>query len=59
VYLASAELASVAALLGRLPTPSEYLEQVQALNAKAKEVYTYMSFDKIKTFSDVADTVTI
>jgi len=59
VYLASAELASVAALLGRLPTPSEYLEQVKALDAKAGEVYKYMSFDKIKSFSDLADTVVV
>ena len=59
VYLASAELASVAALLGRLPTPKEYFEQVESLNAKASEVYQYMNFDKIKSFSDVADTVTI
>jgi len=46
-------------LLGRLPTPAEYLEQVQALNAKAGEVYKYMSFDKLKSFSDVAETITI
>ena len=59
VYLASAELASVAALLGRLPTPKEYLEQVESLNAKSAEVYRYMNFDKLKSFSDVADTVTI
>ena len=59
VYLASAELASVAALLGRLPTPKEYLEQVESLNAKSAEVYRYMNFDKIKSFSDVADTVTV
>lgn len=59
VYLASAELAAVAALLGRLPTPEEYLEQVESLNAKAGEVYRYMNFDKIKSFSDVADTVTV
>ncbi len=59
VFLASAELASVAALLGRLPTPKEYFEQVESLNAKAGEVYRYMNFDKIKSFSDVADTVTI
>jgi aconitate hydratase 2/2-methylisocitrate dehydratase len=59
VYLASAELASVAALLGRLPSPQEYLEQVESLNAKSAEVYRYMNFDKIKSFSDVADTVTI
>ncbi len=59
VYLASAELASVAALLGRLPTPKEYLEQVESLNAKSAEVYRYMNFDKIKSFSEVADTVTV
>ncbi|CAM3724003.1 bifunctional aconitate hydratase 2/2-methylisocitrate dehydratase [Polynucleobacter arcticus] len=59
VYLASAELSAVAALLGRLPTPKEYFEQVESLNAKAGEVYKYMNFDKIKSFSDVADTVTI
>ena len=59
VFLASAELASVAALLGRLPTPKEYLEQVESLNAKSAEVYRYMNFDKIKSFSEVADTVTV
>jgi aconitate hydratase 2/2-methylisocitrate dehydratase len=59
VYLASAELAAVAALLGRLPTVSEYLEQVKALATKSHDVYKYMSFDKIKSFSDVADTVTV
>ena len=59
VFLASAELASVAALLGRLPTPKEYLDQVESLNAKSAEVYRYMNFDKIKSFSEVADTVTV
>ena len=59
VYLASAELAAVAALLGRIPTMAEYLEQVQSLNAKADDVYRYMNFDKIKDFSSVADTVSV
>ena len=59
VYLASAELAAVAALLGRLPTPKEYLEQVAALDSKSSEVYRYMNFDKIKSFSGMADTVTV
>jgi aconitate hydratase 2/2-methylisocitrate dehydratase len=59
VYLASAELSAVAALLGRLPTPKEYFDQVESLKAKAGEVYKYMNFDQIKSFSDVADTVTI
>ena len=59
VFLASAELSAVAALLGRIPTMQEYLDQLGSLNAKASEVYRYMNFDKIKSFSDVADTVTV
>ena len=59
VFLASAELASVAALLGRLPTTKEYMDQVESLKSKADEVYRYMSFDKLKAFSDVAETVTV
>jgi aconitate hydratase 2/2-methylisocitrate dehydratase len=59
VFLASAELAAVAALLGRIPTMQEYLDQLGTLNTNAAEVYRYMNFDKIKSFSDVADTVTI
>ncbi|MEF8754202.1 MAG: bifunctional aconitate hydratase 2/2-methylisocitrate dehydratase [Accumulibacter sp.] len=59
VYLGSAELAAVCALMGRIPTPAEYLEQVQAVNAKAADVYRYMNFDQIKEFSEVADTVAV
>uniref|UniRef100_UPI0028C37795 aconitase family protein n=1 Tax=Accumulibacter sp. TaxID=2053492 RepID=UPI0028C37795 len=59
VYLGSAELASICALLGRIPTVAEYMEQVKVVNAKAADVYRYMNFDKIKEFSDVADTVTV
>jgi len=59
VYLGSAELAAVCALMGRIPTPAEYLEQVQAVNAKAADVYRYMNFDQIREFSEVAETVEI
>ncbi|MCC2867960.1 MAG: bifunctional aconitate hydratase 2/2-methylisocitrate dehydratase [Candidatus Accumulibacter phosphatis] len=59
VFLGSAELAAVCALMGRIPTPAEYLEQVQTVNAKAADVYRYMNFDQIKEFSDVAETVTV
>jgi len=59
VYLSSAELAAVTALMGRIPTMSEYLEQVQAVNAKAADVYRYMNFDQIAEFKEVADTVTV
>ncbi|MDP1735724.1 MAG: bifunctional aconitate hydratase 2/2-methylisocitrate dehydratase [Sulfuritalea sp.] len=59
VYLSSAELAAVTALMGRIPTMAEYLEQVQAVNAKAADVYRYMNFDQIAEFKEVADTVTL
>ncbi|MBL8487966.1 MAG: bifunctional aconitate hydratase 2/2-methylisocitrate dehydratase, partial [Rhodocyclaceae bacterium] len=59
VYLSSAELAAVAALMGKLPTVAEYLEQVKAVNAKAADVYRYMNFNQIADFQEVADTVTV
>ena len=59
VYLGSAELAAVCALLGRIPTPAEYLEQVAAVDAKAGEIYRYMNFDQIPAFRDVAAGVTV
>ncbi|MBU1235229.1 MAG: bifunctional aconitate hydratase 2/2-methylisocitrate dehydratase [Gammaproteobacteria bacterium] len=59
VYLTSAELAAVCALLGRIPTLAEYLENVHTLEAKSADVYRYMNFNKIDEFQEVADTVTV
>jgi aconitate hydratase 2/2-methylisocitrate dehydratase len=59
VYLGSAELAAVCALMGKIPTVAEYLEQVKAVNAKAADVYRYMNFDQIAEFREVADGVTM
>jgi aconitate hydratase 2/2-methylisocitrate dehydratase len=59
VYLSSAELAAVCALMGKIPTNAEYQERVQAVNAKAGDVYRYMNFDQIAEFKEVADTVTV
>jgi aconitate hydratase 2/2-methylisocitrate dehydratase len=59
VYLGSAELAAVCALMGRIPTPAEYHAQVQTVNAKAAEIYRYMNFDQIPEFQEMADTVTV
>jgi aconitate hydratase 2/2-methylisocitrate dehydratase len=52
-------LAAICALMGKIPTVAEYLDQVKVVNAKAAEVYRYMNFDKIAEFKDVADTVTV
>src|SRR5476651_2349814 len=47
VYLASAELASVASILGRLPTVEEYMEYAGKIDSMAADVYRYLSFDQI------------
>ncbi|MDK9559870.1 bifunctional aconitate hydratase 2/2-methylisocitrate dehydratase [Gallibacterium anatis] len=57
VYLASAELAAVAALLGKLPTPEEYLSYVADLQADKDDTYRYMNFDKINAYVKKADEV--
>ncbi|WP_372394755.1 bifunctional aconitate hydratase 2/2-methylisocitrate dehydratase [Azospirillum sp. HJ39] len=59
VYLSSAELAAVAALLGKIPTTEEYLAQVGVVNKAAADVYRYMNFDRIPAFQDVADKVAV
>jgi len=59
VYLGSAELAAVCAMLGKIPTKEEYMANIGVLDKNAAEIYRYMNFDKIAEFSDVADTVTV
>ncbi|MDR0578239.1 MAG: bifunctional aconitate hydratase 2/2-methylisocitrate dehydratase [Candidatus Accumulibacter sp.] len=54
VFLGSAELAAMCALLGRIPTVAEYMERIQAVNASAAEVYRYMNFDEIPHFAESA-----
>ncbi|MDC1368496.1 bifunctional aconitate hydratase 2/2-methylisocitrate dehydratase [Pseudomonadales bacterium] len=59
VYLASAELAAIASILGRLPTVAEYLEHMQELDTMASEIYRYLNFDQIEAFQKSADTAVI
>jgi aconitate hydratase 2/2-methylisocitrate dehydratase len=54
VYLGSAELASVCAMLGKIPTHAEYLANIGILEQKSDEVYRYLNFDQIKRYSDIA-----
>ncbi|OMH29512.1 bifunctional aconitate hydratase 2/2-methylisocitrate dehydratase [Motiliproteus sp. MSK22-1] len=57
VYLSSAELASVAALTGTLPTVAEYMEYVSTLDTMASDVYRYLNFDQIENYQNKAATV--
>jgi len=59
VYLASAELAAVSSILGKLPSPEEYLEYAKDLDTMADEIYRYLNFHEIESFQKSAETVTI
>ncbi|MDB9447591.1 bifunctional aconitate hydratase 2/2-methylisocitrate dehydratase [Anabaena sp. CS-542/02] len=53
VYLGSAELAAVCALLGRIPTVPEYLDIVaKKIHPFADDLYRYLNFDQIAGFED-------
>mgnify|MGYP000014591307 FL=1 len=55
VYLTSAELASVGAILGKLPTPAEYMAYAKNLDSMASDIYRYLSFDQIAKFQKSAE----
>ena len=55
VFLASAELAAVAAILGKLPSPAEYLTYAEQLDTMASDIYRYLNFNEIASFQDAAD----
>ncbi len=55
VYLASAELAAVASITGKLPTVEEYMEYAKNIDSMAADIYRYLSFDQIAEFRDAAE----
>jgi aconitate hydratase 2/2-methylisocitrate dehydratase len=59
VYLASAELAAVASILGKLPTADEYMEYANTIDSMSGEIYKYLNFDQMAEYQDVADKVKI
>ncbi|KAF0809473.1 bifunctional aconitate hydratase 2/2-methylisocitrate dehydratase [Alcanivorax sp. S71-1-4] len=59
VYLASAELAAVAAVIGKLPTVEEYMVYAADIDSMSAEIYRYLNFDQIAEYQKVADSVKI
>lgn len=55
VYLTSAELAAVGAILGKIPTTEEYLQFAEKLDAMSDEIYRYMNFDQIVAFQKLSE----
>ncbi|MCZ2495155.1 bifunctional aconitate hydratase 2/2-methylisocitrate dehydratase [Xylophilus sp. Kf1] len=54
VYLGSAELAAICSRLGRIPTKAEYMDGVGVLDASSAQIYQYLNFDKIESFTEAA-----
>ncbi|MGA1411492.1 MAG: bifunctional aconitate hydratase 2/2-methylisocitrate dehydratase [Prochlorotrichaceae cyanobacterium] len=53
VYLGSAELAAVCALLGKIPTPEEYLAIVSnKIDPFKADLYRYLNFNEIEDFEN-------
>ncbi|HLO52395.1 MAG TPA: bifunctional aconitate hydratase 2/2-methylisocitrate dehydratase [Kamptonema sp.] len=53
VYLGSAELAAVCAMLGRVPSVQEYMDIVgKKIEPFASDLYQYLNFDQIAGFED-------
>jgi len=59
VYLTSAELAAVGAVLGKLPSPQEYMEYAKDLNSMSKEIYRYLNFDQMEEYTRKASEASV
>jgi len=57
VYLASAELAAVAARLGKIPNQQEYMEYASRIVPMSDNIYRYLNFHEIAEYKQVADKV--
>jgi len=57
VFLASAELASIVAIEGKLPTPAEYMKYFDKIQATASDTYRYMNFDQMDDYVAIGNKV--
>ena len=52
MYLASAELASVAAVLGKLPTVEEYMVYAKQIDSMSADICRYLNFDRMTKYTN-------
>ncbi|MGZ5006794.1 MAG: bifunctional aconitate hydratase 2/2-methylisocitrate dehydratase, partial [Methylobacter sp.] len=57
VYLASAELAAVCSLLGKIPSVEEYMQYANQINETASDTYRYLNFDQMENYRKKAASV--
>ena len=59
VYLASAELSAIAAVMGKLPTVEEYMEVAKNIDTMADDIYKYLNFNELEHYQNKADSVVL
>ncbi len=59
VYLTSAELAAVGAILGKLPSVEEYMEYAATIDSMAGDIYQYLNFDKMEEYTSKASKASV
>ncbi|MCX7098681.1 MAG: bifunctional aconitate hydratase 2/2-methylisocitrate dehydratase [Methylococcales bacterium] len=57
VYLASAELAAVCSILGKIPSIEEYMHYAAQIDANAKDTYRYLNFNQMDSYRQLAGEV--
>ena len=57
VYLTSAELAAVGAIIGKLPSPAEYMEYAKEIDTTAADTYRYLNFHRMEQYTKKAEQV--
>jgi len=55
VYLASAELAAVASIMGKIPTMAEYMQYADEINTMSDDVYRYLNFNEMENYTSAAN----
>ncbi|WP_020409383.1 bifunctional aconitate hydratase 2/2-methylisocitrate dehydratase [Hahella ganghwensis] len=59
VYLTSAELAAVGAVLGKLPSVDEYMKYANNINSMSADIYRYLNFDKMEDYTEKASKASV
>ena len=59
VFLASAELAAISSVIGRLPSVEEYHKYMNDINPLADNIYRYLNFNEIDSYVEEANNADI
>ena len=49
-HYGTAELAAIASVLGKLPSPEEYQQYAEKIDTMAPDIYRYLNFDRMPEF---------